>query len=265
MKRLALVILTGLQLGAQPITPHAQAPIDVTGNWVSVISEDWRWRMVTPAKGDFQSIPVTPVAQKIADAWDAAMDEAAGEQCRGYGLPGLMRLPTRLRISWADDQTLKVDADTGTQTRLLHFANTSASGQTSWQGDSQATWEMAGGTGGFPGLPPGASPPAGLALPPGGRGGPGQGNAALRRYGNLKVVTRNLRPGYLRKNGVPFSANATVREYWDLYQTPSGDWWLIVNLIVNDPLYLQTDWITSLNFKKEPDGSKWDPTPCSAK
>jgi hypothetical protein len=75
------------------------APIDLTGNWVAVISEDWRWRMVTPSKGDFPSIPLNMKGQEMAEAWDPAKDEAAGEQCRAYGAPGLMRGPTRLRIS----------------------------------------------------------------------------------------------------------------------------------------------------------------------
>ena len=68
--------------GAQPpATARAAARFDPTGYWVAVVTEDWRWRMVTPAKGDYQSIPITAAAQKIADAWDPARDEAAGEQC----------------------------------------------------------------------------------------------------------------------------------------------------------------------------------------
>src|SRR4026207_2431403 len=85
---------------APPATPKAAAPIDLTGYWVAEITEDWRWRMVTPAKGDYQSIPITAAAEKIADAWNPAKDEAAGEQCKSYGAPGLMRAPTRLNITW---------------------------------------------------------------------------------------------------------------------------------------------------------------------
>ena len=96
-----------------PPTPRAAAPIDLTGYWVSVITEDWRWRMVTPPKGDYASLPINAEAKKVADAWDAAKDVAAGDQCKAYGAPGLMRLPTRLRISWQDDTTLKVETDAG--------------------------------------------------------------------------------------------------------------------------------------------------------
>src|SRR5262245_36618495 len=100
-----------------PATAKAAAPIDVTGYWVAEITEDWRWRMVTPAKGDWESVPLNTEAQAIARRWDPTRDTAAGEQCKSYGAPALMRAPTRLHIAWEDDNTLKVDADYGTQTR----------------------------------------------------------------------------------------------------------------------------------------------------
>ena len=221
---------------AAPPTPRANAPIDLSGYWVSIISEDWRWRMVTPPKGDYASIPLNQAGKDAADQWDPAKDTAAGEQCRAYGAPGLMRAPTRLNITWQDDRTLKVESDYGGQTRLFHFApGKPAGGAPSWQGESMAQWEAA-----------------------------GRGRGVGPRFGNLKVVTTNLRPGYLRKNGVPYSAGATLTEYWDLFAGRNGESWLIITSIVHDPQYLQTDWITSLNFKKEANAAKWDPTPCSA-
>lgn len=221
--------------GAQPpATARAAAPIGVTGYWVAQITEDWRWRMVTPAKGDYQSIPLTPAAQKVADAWDPVKDEAAGEQCRSYGAPGLMRAPTRLNITWLDDHTLKVEADHGMQTRLLHFGNfKSPGGAPTWQGESVARWE-----------------------PPQGRGA---------TTGTLVVETSRLRPGYLRKNGVPYSADTTMTEYWDLIKAPTGEQRILLLLVVEDPLYLQQPWIVPVHFKKERDGAKWDPAPCSAR
>src|SRR5262249_46270663 len=74
-----------------PPTPKAAAPVDLTGYWVSIVTEDWRWRMVTPPKGDYASVPLSAEGRKVADAWDPAKDE--GEQCKAYGAPGLMRLP----------------------------------------------------------------------------------------------------------------------------------------------------------------------------
>ena len=218
-------------------TAKAVAPIDLTGNWVSIITKDWRYRMIMPAKGDYASIPIRPDGRQVADAWDPAKDEAAGEQCKAYGAPGLMRMPGRLRITWQDDTTLSVEADAGTQTRLLHFGNwKSPGGPATWQGDSVAQWET----------------PRGPA-----EGAP--------RFGNLRVVTTHLRPGYLRKNGVPYSADAVLTEYWDLLKDPQGQQWILITTLVNDPTYLQAEWVTSLTFRKEPDGSKWDPSPCSVK
>jgi hypothetical protein len=221
---------------AAPQTPRTQAPLDLTGYWVAIISEDWRWRMVTPSKGDYASIPMTPAAQKVADAWDPAKDEAAGEQCKAYGAPGLMRGPTRLHITWLDDQTLKLESDYGMQTRLFHFRTPPRQGARTWQGVSTAEWQFAG-------------------------GGRGRGP----RFGSLKTVTTQLRPGYLRKNGVPYSANAVFTEYWDVHTETNGDRYLVVTNVVDDPLYLQLPFMTAIHFKQEPDGAKWDPSPCDAR
>jgi hypothetical protein len=223
---------------APPPTPRAAAPVDLTGNWVAIISEDWRWRMVTPAKGDFPGIPLNPEGLKVAQGWDPAKDEAAGQQCRAYGAPGLMRGPTRLRISWLDDHTLKLESDYGMQTRLFQFRRPTAASAPSWQGVSAAEWVSAGGR------------------------GRGRGS---QRCGSMKSVTTELRPGYLRKNGVPYSSSTVFTEHWDILNRPNGDKWLLVTNVVEDPVYLQTPWMTAVHFKKEADGSKWEPTPCDAR
>jgi hypothetical protein len=233
----------GGQAPAPPPTARAAAPIDLTGNWVSIISEDWRWRMVTPAKGDYASVPITAEAKRIADAWNPAKDQSAGEQCKSYGAAAIMRVPTRLRVSWLDDNTLKVETDAGTQTRLLRFGGSKPpEGPLTWQGHSVAAWETAGGRG---------------------AGGRAAGGTPQPTFGNLKVVTTHMRPGYLRKNGIPYSADTVLTEYWDVNREPNGDLWLVVTSLVDDPKYLQQQYVTSPNFKKERDGSKWEPTPCS--
>ena len=128
-----------------PPTPRAIAPTDFTGNWVSVVTEDWRWRMVTPPKGDTASVPLNPEGRRVADQWDPAHDVAKGEQCRAYGVGGIMRMPLRVHITWADDWTLKIDTDAGRQTRLLHFRERDArAGNRTWQGRSVASWEGGG-------------------------------------------------------------------------------------------------------------------------
>jgi hypothetical protein len=236
----------GRGAGAQAATPRAAAPIDLTGQWVAVISEDWRWRMVTPPKGDIVSIPLNLAAQKVAEAWDPAKDEAGGEQCKAYGAPGLMRGPIRMRVSWQDDSTLKVETDYGTQTRLFQFGKTAATGPRSWQGHTTAEWNVRGGAG------------------RGGRGGGSAGGGATR-YGSLKAVTTNLRPGYLRKNGVPYSERAVFTEHWDIHTLPSGARYLVNTNVVEDPVYLQLPFQTAIHYTFERDTSKWAPTSCDAR
>ena len=238
LARLAIAVLamsTPLATRSYAQTAQALAPFDLTGYWVAVISEDWRWRMITPAKGDYASIPMTPEGLKVADTWDPAKDETAGEQCRSYGAPGLMRAPTRLRISWLDTTTLKVETDYGMQTRLLLFGNrTPPAGPPTWQGVSVARWEI-------------------------------RGPADGPKTGSLTVTTDRLRPGYLRKNGVPYGADTRLTEFWDHVIESNGNRWIVLTSIVHDPRHLLVPFTTSLQFKKEGDGTKWDPTPCSAR
>lgn len=230
-----------------PESGREAAPVDLTGNWVSIVSEDWRWRMLTPLKGDAASIPYKPEARKVIDAWDPAKDEAAGLQCKAYGAPAVMRIPGRLRISWQDENTLKLELDQGRQTRLFHFgASPTPNPQPSWQGQSAARWEL-------PAAPQGNGLPVGI------------GSRFAARSRSLEVSTANLRAGYFRKNGVPYSDKATLTEYYDLFQEPGGDMWFTVTTIVTDPVYLFTPFVTTTDFRKEPDGSKFSPVPCTAR
>jgi hypothetical protein len=225
-----------------PRPPKEAAPIDLTGYWVSVVTEDWRFRMVTPPKGDFPDWPLNPAGRAIANAWDPAKDEAAGNQCKGYGAPSIMRVPSRYHITWQDDNTLKIETDAGKQTRLLHFGGAKPSGAPSLQGYSAAEWQMAQGR-------------AGRAAQ---KGGPARG-------GSLKVVTTNLTPGYLQKNGVPYSEQTTVTEYYDVVNEPDGEQWMIVKILVEDPMYLTRPHTSSPNLKKQRDASGWNPTPCTVR
>jgi hypothetical protein len=255
-----------------PQTARQAAPIDLTGTWVSIVTEDWRWRMVTPPVGDVASIPVSAEGRKAAAAWNPAADNAAGNQCKAFGVGGIMRQPGRLRITWQDDQTLKLEFDAGTQTRLLHFDRAAQPGaEKTWQGFSRADWEGPGVGRGAP--PVGDSRVTGGGLlsrgvPGGGgqglRGGPPpRGLASIQRGGSLRVVTTNFREGYLRKNGVPYSEQASITEYFHrLPQHPNGDHWLHVLTIVEDPRYLSQPFYTSTHFRLEPDGSRFNPMPC---
>jgi len=250
---------------AQIPTAKQQAPEDLTGTWVSVVTEGWRYRMITPPKGDYGvgtwPVPLNAEGIRATNAWDAAKDEATGEACKAYGGGGIMRIPGRVRITWQDENTLKVEFDAGTQTRLFHFGGTPpANIQPSLQGYSAASWEM----------------PAGGRGAPAGGGGGGTGfeiagtprpvnGAQNQRAGTLKVVTTHLKPGYLRKNGVPYSASATVTEYLNRTNESNGESWLFDTTIVEDTVYLQGPFITSENFKHQADNAGWAPSACEAR
>jgi hypothetical protein len=222
--------------GAAPASPQQAAAVDLTGYWVSVITEDWKFRMVTPRKGVYETLTLNAEGRKIGDSWDPARDRAAGEQCRAYGAGNIMRLPGRLHITWENESTLRVDTDAGTQTRLFHFgASVPPPSAPTWQGHSSAAWEYASG-----------------------------GRGAGPRTGNLKVVTSDLRAGYVRKNGAPYSNRAIVTEYYDVNTALNGDQWLTVTTKVDDPLYFTRPYITTSDFKKLPNANGWNPTPCSA-
>jgi hypothetical protein len=235
----------GQGAGAPQQSGRPGAIKDLTGYWVSVVAEHWHLRMMVPPKGDFTMMPVNAEGRRVANMWDPAKDEASGEACRSYGAPTIMRVPGRLHITWVDDNTLKIETDAGTQTRLLHFeaggasraggAGAAAGQAPSWQGYSVANWRS-----------------------------PTRMDQRGKNAGDLRVVTTRLRPGYLRKNGVPYSENATMEEFFDAFTEPNGDNWLVIDTIVTDPTYLTQPYVNSVSFKKQRDAAGWDPTPCRA-
>jgi hypothetical protein len=213
-----------------PVGPARDvAPIDLAGQWVSIVTEDWRFRMVVPPRGDYPGLPLNAAARAAAEAWDPERDRAEGNECKSYGAGGIMRMPTRLRIEWVDDSTLQIRTDAGRQTRTLQFGDeVSQEGEGSWQGVSEAEWER-------------------------------HGRSA---NGNLKVVTTGMRAGYFRKNGVPYSENAVLTEYFDLLTQNDGTEWLVVLSILDDPTNYTQPIVTSSNFRREAGRGGWDPSDC---
>jgi hypothetical protein len=246
-RRLAIALVVFLALSTALHAQRGQGgrgnappepPFDPTGYWVSLISDEWRYRMLTPAKGNVDYVPITAEGRRVAGEWDPAKDDRAGEACRGYGAGGIMRLPSRLHVTWQDPTTLKMEIDTGSQTRVFHLgeAQAPATEQPSWQGYSVAQWEA-----------------------PGGRGAPGQ-----PRFGQLKVVTTKMKPGYLRKNGVPYSSNAVLSEYIQSLADDDGSRYLAITSMLDDPQYLAQPWVRTSQFRKQLDAKGWNPTACSA-
>ena len=235
--------------GGPPPAAKVAAPFDPTGYWVSEIVDEWRFR-VTPQKGDLPYMPINAEARRIANAWDPDKDASSGNVCKAYGAIGVMQRPGRLHITWADDNTLKMDLDAGTQSRIFKFGAAAAQtppGEATWQGNSIAQWQVVQQRG---------------MIDLGGILGPGGATPQRQRGGTLKVVTTNMKPGYLRKNGVPYSERAVETEYINYVVGQMNYVYLVDTAMVDDPTYLNGPFIRTYTFKKEADGSKWDPTPC---
>ena len=258
MKLLALLIVSAALLSAQgrggrgagpaapPVAAKESAPIDLTGYWVSIIVDEWRFR-VSPQKGDLPYLPLNPAARQAANAWNPAKDESDGNACKAYGAVGVMQRPGRLHITWADDNTLKIDADAGTQTRLVHFgAAPTQLPAASWQGYSTGQWQVNGRA----------------LIDLGGIGLVRGGGASIPRSGSLKVVTTNMLPGYIRKNGVPYSGSAVLTEYFNRVTGAQNDVYFAVTAMVEDPAYLTQPFVRTYQFKQQSDNSGWDPTAC---
>jgi hypothetical protein len=215
------------------------ALLDLTGQWVAVVNEDWRWRMITPPVGDVSSLPVNGRGRSAAAAWDLERDRAEGQLCRAFAGPGLIRQPTRIRVSWDDNETLLFEFDAGQQQRRLEFGNAAPPAAHSLQGYSQASWYSQ-------------------------RLSRGVFGSSTTDKGALHVVTTQMTGGYLRPNGVPYSEDAVMQEYFHSFTLP-GDagTWLIVTTVVEDPAYLSQELVMSTQFRKEADQSGWDPRPCA--
>ena len=230
---------------AAPAPARTAAPVDLTGYWVSLVTEDWIERM---------SPDSPPSGTGGRDAGDraagggrgrGAAPPAGADPCRVYGAGGSMRVPGRLNISWVDDNTLKIEMDAGTQTRTLHFNQAPAPAQRTLQGYSVASWETGARAGGFGGFGGG-----------GGRGGAAA--PATPRWGQLKVVTTNTTGGYLLSSRNTYSENAVITEYFAPHADFGADYMTVITTIEDGG----NPRIVSSTFKKEPNGSKFKPTGC---
>jgi hypothetical protein len=222
------------QRGAPGDTPQSArdaAPVDLTGYWVSIVTEDWIERMAP------DSPPSGTGGGRGGGGGGAGPATNPNDPCRVYGAAGSLRVPGRLRITWADENTLQVDMDAGTQTRLFHFNSEGpAPSQHTLQGSSVATWQAGGG----------------------GRGGRGRGAAVPPAWGKMEAVTTNLTGGYLLSSRSNYSENTVLTEHFMVHSDFGADY-LTVSAIIEDGGSTR---ITSSTFRKEPDGSKFNPSGC---
>jgi hypothetical protein len=142
------------------------------------------------AEGDYGRVPLSPRDARWPTVGIRQADKGSGQRVQGrLAPPTSCACPGACHITWQDDATLKVEADAGTQTRTLRFA--SPAGRA-----SRARRALVAG-----------QPPLQRGTPP-----PNRSTSS----------PRNLRAGYLRFNGVPYSENATLTKDFDVAPLPAG-------------------------------------------
>ena len=161
---LAAALVGRAVLLAAQSAPREQAPLDVIGYWVSIVTEDWHERMMTPRHGDYASLPLNDAGKRAADAWDPAKTTPV-EACKPFGAAAIMRVPGRVHLTWESPSILRIETDAGLQTRRLVFDGSAGRWRTSargelvweegrsavrasarprdWQGQSGARWDIA--------------------------------------------------------------------------------------------------------------------------
>lgn len=240
----ALLVMLGAQPGAaqppgpagEPRSAREAAPVDLTGYWVSLVTEDWIERMSpdSPPSGIpedfFRRGGRGPTRPELPNT-------NPDEPCRVYGAGGSLRVPGRLHITWLDDNTLGIEMDAGSQKRVFNFDPARpAPERSSLQGYSVAAWE--------------------LPAPPRARGA--VQDTGPPAWGSLRVVTTNMTGGYLLSSRSNYTSDAMLTEYFT-HHTDFGQEYFTVTAVLEDS---GGNIITSSTFKKEPNSSKFSPSGC---
>jgi hypothetical protein len=228
--------------GGPPASARDAAPVDLTGTWVSLVTEDWIERMSpdSPASGTGGGFGFG----RGRGAADAGTQITSDDPCAAYGAGAIMRVPGRVKIRWEDDSTLLFEYDAGSQRRIIHFSDDApAQADTSLQGWSTASWQ-AGAGGGNRGR---GGPPASLQ------------SGAAARWGSLKIVTTDLSPGYLITSRSWYGVNAMLTELIRIHSDFGQPYFTVTAIIEENGTVTST---TSSTFKKESGASGFDAGKC---
>lgn len=201
-----------------PLAAAAQTRVgfNMTGMWTAMYHEDELERTDpgSPA-GDYLGMPINDEARLRADTWDADLVSVLEHQCIPHSAIYAMRAPSNLKISTIDDpasgQIVAFIVDgtyTGPRTIWMDGRpHPSEFAAHTWSGFSTGAWEG----------------------------------------DTLRVETTHLKAGYLRRNGVMFSDQAVLTEFFDLH-----DKYLTLTSIVEDPVYLTEPLVRSESWVWNP-------------
>jgi hypothetical protein len=192
---------------------NASAGLDLSGNWQPVFHEDQPERGQGPELVDYAGLPITEAARAFALAWDASRLTLPEHQCRVHVVSYIYRGPLALRI-WEekDPQSQRVIA-------IRQYISTYEQNRTIWM-DGRPH-------------PPESAPHTFMGFST----GKWEGNT-------LTVYTTHIKQGWIRRNGLPLSDQATLIEHFIRY----GDIMTHVS-ISTDPVYLAEPLIKSEDFR----------------
>jgi glyoxylase-like metal-dependent hydrolase (beta-lactamase superfamily II) len=212
--------LTGQAPAGRNDTP---APgFDISGYWTSPLQEDAMERGAGPELGDYGGFPINEAARLFALSYDASRVTLRHHQCDGYVGPYSIRSIGNAR-AWEE-------RDSHTQRLIaIHWYNQTFEGhRTIWM-DGRPH-------------PPAYAPHTWMGFSTG------------RFVGQaLEVQTTHLKQGWLRRNGLPESDQATVVEFFVRH----GDH-LTHTSVISDPVFLAEPEVRSTDFARQPiDHQTW--------
>ena len=190
----------------------AFAQVDFSGEWAPRFHEDQPERVPGPELGDYLGLPINEAARTRAYSWEASLLTLPEWQCRPHSADYIWRGPSPVRI-WKEINpvTRQVTAFHAEWLRSIDRPiyldgrpHPPEEAVHTWAGFSTAKWE---------------------------------GDM-------LTIFTDQLKEGYVRRNGVPRSDQATLMEHWMRH----GDFLTVVT-IVADPVYLTEPFIRSTDYQ----------------
>ena len=203
-----LIVAAALLLTGAP----AHAQVDFSGEWAPRFWEDQLERVPGPELGDFLGIPISDAARLRAEAWDASIQTLPEWQCRPHSADYIWRGPSNLRITKDVDPVSR--ETTAFHAEWLRSVDRAIylDGRPRPPADALHTWA---------------------------------GFSTARWMGDvLEVTVTHLKEGYLRRNGLPRSDKAMLKEYW----IRNGNY-LTVTAIVHDPVYLTEPFIRTTDYE----------------
>ena len=196
--------------------------VDLSGNWGPIFHEDSHERGPGPELVNYAGLPINENARDYGLAWDASRFTVPEHQCEAHGVAYIYRGPLNLRISEEREPVsqqliaIKQYIDNYEQSRTIYMDNRPHPPESTlhtWMGFSTGKWE---------------------------------GNI-------LTVYTTHIKQGWIRRNGLRHSDQATTTEHFIRH----GDR-LIHVMILNDPLTLTEPLIKSQDFSlRVQNGQTW--------